>query len=86
MDEVTPYSTESINDDITTTSLCNVLGNLLRSGTEPSLWRCEEGGGREREMERERERERESIGGRKSSVHDTALYPDSVMYTHITNT
>ena len=46
MDEVTPDSTEGIDNDITTTSLSNVFGNLLRSGTEPSLWRC--GGGREK--------------------------------------
>ena len=37
MDEVAPDSTESIDNDITTTSLRNVLGNLLRSGTEPAL-------------------------------------------------
>ena len=54
MDEVAPDSTESIDNDITTTSLRNVLGNLLRSGTEPALWRW----GRERERERERESER----------------------------
>ena len=65
MDEVTPHSTESIDDDITTTSLRNVLGNLLGSGTEPSLWRREgerereREGGREGGGERGRERERE---------------------------
>ena len=54
MDEVTPDSTEGIDDDVTTTSLSNVFGNLLRSGTEPSLWRCG-GGGEEGGRKRERE-------------------------------
>ena len=80
MDEVTPDSTEGIDNDITTTSLSNVFGNLLRSGTEPSLWRC--GGGRG-------ERENGMEGGLSNFFllyMALSLYRDSVMHTHITNT
>ena len=57
MDKVAPHSTESIDNNITTTSLGYVLGNLLRSSTEPTL------------LEKEAERTGWGGGGGEDTMH-----------------
>ena len=47
VDEIATYPTERIHYDITATPIGNVLGNLLGSGTKPTLW----GEGEEKEEE-----------------------------------